>query len=209
MAHYESSTPIRRSKHHARISRMFLVALSAAGLVGLIGAARGATTPSSGPAQAWVDAVRKDAPVPKKGACLDVRYEGDLDLEGHYRRPGQTLRYHSTRRFLSDGRGAVRLDWTTWMEGDSVGAPESCLVVDGAAYHRDDPTKPWEILSGARGDRAVLQARSGLPWEFLGQKIPKSATTMNVTSGGAEVHRITLPVVGVRHRTLAIQGGRL
>src|SRR5262245_41315386 len=74
----------------------------------LLMAVLGATPPSSGGTpQAWVNAVRTAAPKPAPGTCLDVRYEGVVDLEGHLRRPGQTLRYHSSRRFVSNGSGAI------------------------------------------------------------------------------------------------------
>ena len=54
-----------------------------------------------------------------------VVYEGALDLEGHYARPGDTRRFRSVQLARSDGRGGALLDWWTWPEGDSAGAPES------------------------------------------------------------------------------------
>jgi len=170
----------------------------------------GASPPSSGTPQTWVNAVRTAAPKPASGACLDVRYEGVVDLEGHLRRPGQTLRYRSTRRFVSNGRGAIRMDWTTWMEGDSLQQPESFLLTNGTVYHRTDPTKPWEIFTRDRADRAILQLRSGLPWEFLGSNLPRGTSSVELPqSDGVDQHRISIPPVGVRHPSMTIGGKQL
>src|SRR5262245_34542577 len=61
-----------------------------------------------------------EGPIPAPGRCVEVVYEGKLDLEGHYARPGDTRRYRSRQRFLAGADAAVRLDWTTWSEGDSA-----------------------------------------------------------------------------------------
>ncbi|HET9250939.1 MAG TPA: hypothetical protein VFP58_02330 [Candidatus Eisenbacteria bacterium] len=100
---------------------------------------------------------------------LEVVYEGVLDLEGHYARPGDTRRFRSRQRFQSDRRGNVLLDWTTWPEGDSAGSPESYLRIADRIFQRDDPTSSWRELKGMRLEQsrslftgsAPIPARTG------------------------------------------------
>jgi glyoxylase-like metal-dependent hydrolase (beta-lactamase superfamily II) len=117
----------------------------------------GATRPARVPA----------APVssePQARPIFEARYEGVLDLEGHYGRPGETRRFHSRQRFLTDNRSAARLDWTIWSEGDSAGAPETYLILGDAVFQRDRPTEAWREPVGERALLARLQAQAGLPW---------------------------------------------
>ena len=94
---------------------------------------------------------------------ITVRYQGEIDLEGHYARPGDTKPFHSDQRFMTDGQGRVRLDWTIWAEADTVREPETYLVVREAVYHRNAPGAPWFRLSGERARLGRLQALAGLP----------------------------------------------
>ena len=91
----------------------------------------------------------------------EATYEGSLDVVGHYAKPGDTRRYGSIQRFLSNGRGTVRLEWTTWSEGDSSRVPESFLVQGARVFHRDDPSARWEEFAGMRADQARFQAMAG------------------------------------------------
>lgn len=95
-----------------------------------------------------------------------VRYEGTLDYEGHYRRPGETRRYESIREVWTDRDDSIRLDWTTRAEGDSAAQPESFLMVNSEIYHRDSPTSPWKRLLGDRRDRAEFQIQAAAPWIY-------------------------------------------
>jgi glyoxylase-like metal-dependent hydrolase (beta-lactamase superfamily II) len=89
--------------------------------------------------------------------------QGSVQLEGHYARPGDTMRFGSLRRFLADGHGALRLEWTTWAEGDSDRIPETILLTGGRVYNREVPGAPWEELTGSPAFRARLQVLSGFP----------------------------------------------
>ena len=109
-------------------------------------------------------------PRPDRGRCIEARYEGQVDLEGHYERPGATRRYHSLQRFLSDARGRFRLDWVTWAAGDSAGPPETILVRGDSVFQRSDPARSWRLLTGERAVLARIQAQAGLPWSLRGDR---------------------------------------
>src|SRR5512133_1789587 len=92
------------------------------GVIGSVPPVAGTTVPISikgrNPAQELtfrLDSMIAKAPAPKSGKCVEVVYEGALELEAHFRRPGDKQLYRSRQRFISDGRGGVRLDWTTWL----------------------------------------------------------------------------------------------
>jgi hypothetical protein len=95
----------------------------------------------------------------------EVTFEGTLDLVGHYGKPGDTRRFESIQQFYSNGRGSVRLEWTTWPQGDSSRVPESFLLTGGRVFHRSKAGGRWSELSGRHGEQARFQAVAG----FLGQ----------------------------------------
>jgi hypothetical protein len=103
-------------------------------------------------------------PAPSRGVWSERVFEGALDLEAHFRRPGETHRYLSRQRFLTDGVSAFRMDWTTWQAGDSaIGPPESDLVVGERVFHRDAPGAPWRELAGSRAELTRMRAMAGFP----------------------------------------------
>jgi hypothetical protein len=73
------------------------------------------------------------------------------------------MRFESKRRFLADGKGALRLEWTTWAKGDSERIPETFLLARGRVYDQERPGAPWQELSGSAAYRARLQVLSGFP----------------------------------------------
>ena len=95
-----------------------------------------------------------------------LRYEGTVWLEGHFRRPHDTRSYHSEAIYSADGRGRARLDWTTWADGDSARVPETYLVTGDSVFHRDAPEKPWQLLAGERRRLGRIQAEAGIPTEL-------------------------------------------
>ncbi|MGH8003571.1 MAG: hypothetical protein ACRECJ_02455 [Limisphaerales bacterium] len=108
---------------------------------------------------------------PEAGPCLEIRYEGLLDYEAHYKKPGEIRRFHSRQVFAFDGRGNARLDWTIWSEGDTAGAPESFLLVANKVFHRWEPKSRWRELADAGTEPARLQVLSGLPWILSGDTV--------------------------------------
>ena len=103
---------------------------------------------------------------PQGGAArnkLEIVNQGAVLLEGHYAHPGDVMRFESKRRFLADGKGALRLEWTTWAQGDSERIPETFLLARGRVYDQERPGAPWEELSGSAANRARLQVLSGFP----------------------------------------------
>jgi glyoxylase-like metal-dependent hydrolase (beta-lactamase superfamily II) len=97
---------------------------------------------------------------------MQVRYEGTLELEGDFRRPGETRSYDLEQRFRRWPDGRVQADWTTWSEGDTARIPESFLVCGDSVFHRDTPDAQWVLLAGRRSHQGLLQALAGLPEEL-------------------------------------------
>ena len=174
--------------------RAALVALVAA-LATLIGAAptpRGKAAPARRSPAALLavqlDAALARSPAPEPGRCIEARYEGVLQLEAHFRRPGEKRPYRSRQRFLANGRGVVRLDWTTWVEGDSIGAPESWLLVGPTVLFRRDPGSPWREVGAHEKEQAIAQVTAGLPWEVarrIRTRLSIASSPARVTGGGA------------------------
>lgn len=129
------------------------------------------------------------APAPVSGKCVEVVYEGALELEAHFRRPGDKQLYRSRQRFLSDGRGGVRLDWTTWLDGDSAGAPESWLLATSwvgpapTLFYRAAPESTWRGVRADRREQALAQVTAGMPWE-VARQISALTAQVGVTGGG-------------------------
>lgn len=129
------------------------------------------------------------APAPAPGKCLEIQYEGVLELEGHFRKPGEKQPYRSRQRFLANANGAVRLDWTTWIQGDSMGAPESWLLlpagVGGTILHRSAPGSPWREVGVDQREQALAQVTAGFPWEVARAASASAALGhARVTGGG-------------------------
>ncbi|MGH7681410.1 MAG: hypothetical protein ACRENN_05425, partial [Candidatus Eiseniibacteriota bacterium] len=113
-------------------------------------------------AVAPVWAANPAAPTP-----VQVRYDGTVWYEGHAQRPHDVGVYRSRAIYSADGRGAVRVDWSTWKEGDSATAtPETFLVVRDSVYHRDSPGDRWSLRVGNRGHQGKIQAAAGIPGEL-------------------------------------------
>lgn len=168
------------------LPRVSLVLLAAASLA-LLGAAPAAppTAPPSKPRAA--PAV---APPPRAEPALEIVDQGSVRLEGHYARPGDTMRFESLRRFLADGHGALRLEWTTWAEGDSDRIPETILLTRGRVYNREVPGAPWEELTGSPAFRARLQVLSGFP-EVIAER--GSAFGIEIERAGGRVAEARAP----------------
>ena len=103
------------------------------------------------------------APGTPREPALEIVHQGSVTLEGHYARPGDVRRFESQRRFLADGKGALRMEWATWAAGDTDRIPETVLLTRGRVYDQEAPGAPWEELAGSRAYRARLQVLSGFP----------------------------------------------
>jgi hypothetical protein len=104
---------------------------------------------------------KKAAPVP-----LEASYQGTLELEGDFHRPGETRLYHSRQRFFAGPGGRIRLDWTTWTDTDTARTPETYLVSGDSVFHRDAPGGRWTLFTGRKAHEGRLQALSGFPAEL-------------------------------------------
>lgn len=145
------------------------------------------------PASTRADEDFAEPPAPAR--LTEVRYEGVLDLAGHYKRPGDTRRFRSVQRFVANDHGALRLDWTTGAEGDSAGAPETWIVVRDSVYHRDSPGSAWQLLAGERAALAKFQAQAGFPASWQ-----DSVTRGKPGGAGLTVNRADGRVVWVAYR---------
>src|SRR5687767_8189113 len=156
-----------------------------------VAAAVSAPAPAPGPKRATpaalatrLDAILKRAPAPEEGRFVEALYEGVVELEAHFRKPGEKRPYHSRRRFLSDGRGSVRLDWTTWPQGDSAEATESWLYSGGTLLYRESPARLWGIVAADRRDPMLEQTLAGFPWEVVRDLRSRLAARKGRVSGG-------------------------
>lgn len=171
------------------LGRLATFALSAS-LAALAWSAWAAPAPRARPTPAAMLAAQLAAsvskgPIPAAGACIEAQYEGVLELEAHFRRPGEKQQYRSKQRFLADGRGAVRMDWTTWIEGDSAGAPESWFLSGGSLLYRSAPGSPWRAIGPEGREQAFAQVTAGLPWEVArGLRAIAVSSGARVTGGG-------------------------
>lgn len=96
-----------------------------------------------------------------------VRYDGTVTYEGHFKRPHEVRTYHSRAVYSADGRGRVRVDWTTWAEDDSASAtPETYLLAGDKVFHRDAPGEKWTLLYDQRKHLGWIQAAAGIPAEL-------------------------------------------
>ncbi len=107
---------------------------------------------------------------------IQVRYDGTGWLEAHFKRPHEARPFHSKAIYSADGRGRLRLDWTTWADGDSAPTPETFLVRGDSVFHRDAPGATWQLLAGQRRQLARLQAAAGTAQE-LGRLVRDQTTT--------------------------------
>jgi phage terminase large subunit-like protein len=100
------------------------------------------------------------------GGPAQIRYEGTLWVEAHFKRPHEIRPYHSEAIYSADGRGRSRLDWTVWADGDSSRVPESYLAVGDSVFHRDAPGASWQLLAGMKRRQERLQAVAGIQSEL-------------------------------------------
>src|SRR5437660_5706715 len=98
---------------------------------------------------------------------LQIRYEGTLDLEAHFRKPGETRPYRSEERWYWNGKDRCRVDWTLWEEGDTARVPESYLRVGERLFYRADPGSRWRLSGGARAPLELIEAEAGVPGALL------------------------------------------
>jgi hypothetical protein len=97
---------------------------------------------------------------------VQLKYEGTLWLEAHFRRPHEVRSFHSEATYTADGHGRARLDLTQWAQGDSIRVPETFLVVGDSVFHRDESKGSWELLAGERKRVERLQTMAGIPSEL-------------------------------------------
>jgi hypothetical protein len=107
------------------------------------------------------------AAAPAAPSPVQVQYDGTIWYEGHGLKPHAIGVYRSRAIYSANARGGVRVDWSTWKEGDSASAkPETYLVAGDSVFHRDAPGEKWSMLSGNRGHLGKIQAAAGIPSEL-------------------------------------------
>lgn len=107
---------------------------------------------------------RKIAPRP-----LQISYRGTVELEAHFRHPGETRSFESEQTFYRGPAGHVRLDWTTWAEGDSSRVPETYIVSGDSVFYREAPDARWQLLAGERARLGRIEALAGIPEALLSE----------------------------------------
>jgi hypothetical protein len=120
---------------------------------------------------------------------IQARYEGTLDLEAHFRRPGDTRPYHSEQRYAWNGKDRCRVDWTLWEEGDSTRSPESYLVAGDSVFYRPDPGSRWRLSTGPKARLDRLAAEAGIPGALLrdaGTRLAADTPSLDIRRGRLE-----------------------
>jgi hypothetical protein len=157
----------------------------------------------------WSEAPAATSTSPAKRAAYpagEVLFEGRFDAVAHYARPGETRRYELLVRSFSDGRGAVRSDWTIWSEGDTSRVPETFLLAGGRIFHRSKSGERWSELSGMKGEQGRLQATAA----FLGSRRgpdPESTVVLRAHPRLGDVRDrvvFTYPKPGIVDLTMAV-----
>jgi len=105
--------------------------------------------------------------VPAATRPIRIHYEGTLEYEAHYRKPGETRAYHSDARWAWDGKDRCRLDITVSGQGDTTAQPETFLLLGERLFHRPDPGSRWVLTGGAHRTLDLLQAEAGIPGLLL------------------------------------------
>lgn len=104
---------------------------------------------------------------PAAPSAVQVRYDGTIWYEGHGPKPHAIGVYRSMAIYSANARGGVRVDWSTWKEGDSATVkPETFLVAGDSLFHRDSPEDKWSLRVGNRGHLGKIQAAAGIPSEL-------------------------------------------
>jgi hypothetical protein len=101
---------------------------------------------------------------PRAPQYTTVEYRGTLLYVAHARHPGDVRPYHALERCFTDGN-RVRMDGTTWAEGDTTRSPETYLLIGDRMFHRDSPGKPWQtfVPSSRRERQMRLEGTAGFP----------------------------------------------
>jgi hypothetical protein len=130
---------------------------------------------------AFAKAAAADETLAESPGPIEVAYEGHVEVDGHYERPGERRTFGSRIEVLWDGWTRLRLDAWTWSEGDSTRALESTLLLDDRVLLQGSGRTTWLELEGSRADQVRLQALACLP-----EAIPRfpNGRTWNV-----ELHR--------------------
>ena len=101
---------------------------------------------------------------PRAPQYTTVEYRVTLLYVAHARHPGDVRPYHALERCFTDGN-RVRMDGTTWAEGDTTRSPETYLLIGDRVFHRDSPGKPWQtfVPSSRRERQMRLEGTAGFP----------------------------------------------
>ncbi len=142
------------SRGSSTASTSMSLALLLACAVGAASAGSDATAPT--PAGSGESAATSPGPI-------EIVYEGHIDMEGHYERPHLTRTFGSHVRILWDGGKRLRLDSSTWSEGDSTRALESTLLLEDRVLMQGGGRTTWLELTGSKADEARLQALACIP----------------------------------------------
>ncbi|HEU4405504.1 MAG TPA: MBL fold metallo-hydrolase [Polyangiaceae bacterium] len=97
-------------------------------------------------------------------AAFRVSYLGTLEMEGHYRRPGETRPFRAEWHVTTDGGAYTRLEFRTWEGEDrSKASVETTWLAGSEVVRRDDEGEPYRSLEGFEAQEARALVEAALP----------------------------------------------
>lgn len=94
---------------------------------------------------------------------VEFVYDGKVVVEAHLEKPHDTVTRVSRQRFLYDGKDRLRLEWTTWVQGDSTSSTETTLLLGDRVLIQGHGRTTWFEPKGDQRDEARFEALAGFP----------------------------------------------
>jgi hypothetical protein len=94
---------------------------------------------------------------------VELVYDGRVVVEAHLAKPHQMETRMSRQRFFYDGKDKLRLEWTTWVEGDSTSRTETTLLLGDRVLLQGNGHVGWLEPKGDQKDEARFEALAGIP----------------------------------------------
>jgi hypothetical protein len=96
------------------------------------------------------------------GQPVEFVYDGKVVVEAHLEKPHDMMTRVSRQRFFYDGENRARLEWTTWVEGDSTSTTETTLLLGDRVLMQGHGRTTWLEPKGDQKDEARFQVLAGI-----------------------------------------------
>ena len=94
---------------------------------------------------------------------VEFVYDGKVIVEGHFEKPHDKVTRISRQRYLYDGKDRLRLEWTTWVQGDSTSSTETTLLLGDRVLVQGHGRVTWIEPKGDEKNEARFQALMAFP----------------------------------------------